>query len=173
MSDNGDILVELATKVIELLIRRGEVLEEPHPLPDELNIKRGVFVTIKKRGILRGCIGTFQPTKENIAREIIDNAVSSSTRDPRFPPLSEDELNDITVSVDVLSEPEPINDIDELDPRKYGIIVQTEDGRRGLLLPDLDGVDTIEHQIDITRMKAGISPDEDIEILKFTVERHR
>lgn len=165
--------VKLAKEAIELWVREGEVLDQPQPLPEEFSLQRGVFVSIKKGGALRGCIGTFEPSRDNLAKEIIHNAISASTRDPRFPPVTEDELGTLQVSVDVLSEPEPVDSVDELDPKKYGIIVESEGGRRGLLLPDLEGVDTVEKQIEITRRKAGISGDRDIKIYRFEVERYK
>jgi AmmeMemoRadiSam system protein A len=168
-----DIFVKLAREAIDLYIKSGEVLKTPDPLPEAFSDKRGVFVSIKKRGELRGCIGTFQPSRDNLALEIIHNAISAATQDPRFQPVSVDELSDISVSVDVLSEPEKISSLDELDPEKYGIIVESNDGRRGLLLPDLEGVDTVQQQIGITRRKAGILPEEEVNIYRFKVVRHK
>ena len=134
--------------------------------------KAGVFVSIKKHGHLRGCIGTFMASHENIAVEIIHNAVSAATQDPRFGPVEEDELDELTYSVDVLSPPEKVKDQSELDPKIYGVIITTG-YRKGLLLPDLEGVDTVEDQLKITRMKAGILPDEKIEIFRFRVQRYK
>jgi AmmeMemoRadiSam system protein A len=135
--------------------------------------RAGVFVSLKKHGKLRGCIGTFLPCEDNIYQEIVRNAVAAATEDTRFYPVQEDELKDITYSVDVLSEPEKIKETSELDPRKYGIIV-AKDYRKGLLLPDLEGVDTVDEQLRITKMKAGIDPDDkDVEIFRFTVERFK
>jgi AmmeMemoRadiSam system protein A len=129
-----------------------------------------VFVCLKKGGDLRGCIGTFQPTQETLAEEIAANAVSAACRDPRFPPVSEQELASLDISVDVLSEPEPVSDVSQLDPRRYGVIVKRGD-RTGLLLPDLEGVDSVEQQLEIARNKAGISPHEPIQLFRFTVDR--
>jgi AmmeMemoRadiSam system protein A len=126
-----------------------------------------------KDGSLRGCIGTFAPTKPNIALEIIDNAISSASRDPRFPPITKAELADLDISVDILNEPEAIPDKDMLDPKKYGLILEALDGyRKGLLLPDLEGVDTVEEQIRIVRMKAGIGSSEPVKYYRFEVVRH-
>ena len=165
-------LVELARKSIETFVREGIILKPPDPLPQEMSEKAGVFVSLKKHGELRGCIGTYLPCCESIGAEIIVNAISAATKDPRFHPVQEDELKDLTYSVDVLSCPEKIHTTDELDPKKYGIIV-ISGLKRGLLLPDLDGVDTVEEQIRITKMKAGILPHEDVEIHRFRVIRYK
>lgn len=165
-------LVELARKSVEIFIREGRIIKPPDPLPEEMSEKAGVFVSLKKHGELRGCIGTFMPCCESIGAEIITNAISAATKDPRFQPVREDELKDLTYSVDVLTCPEKIRNTDELDPKKYGIIV-SNGFRRGLLLPDLEGVDTVEEQIRITKMKAGILPHEDVEIYRFKVIRYK
>lgn len=165
--------VELARSAIQHYLQTGKKLPPPTELPDNMRTKAGVFVSLKKFGNLRGCIGTFMPTTDNLYLEIVQNAISASTSDPRFPPVSLDEINDIAISVDILSAPELVKDINELDPKKYGIIV-AKGHKRGLLLPDLQGVDTIQQQISITKMKAGIHPDDnDVDIYKFTVERYR
>lgn len=165
-------IVELAKQSIETYVRDGQQIAAPKDLPAEFAARAGVFVSLKKHGNLRGCIGTFEPTAVNIAEEVIRNAIAASTRDPRFPAVSEDELREIEYSVDVLSAPEKVSSISELDPRKYGVIV-SHGMRRGLLLPDLEGVDTVEDQLRITRMKAGIHPADHIEIYRFTVTRYR
>jgi len=168
--------VRWAIDVIENYIRFGKILEPYDTLPEELFTKRaGVFVTLHKLdGSLRGCIGTFLPTQPNLALEIRENAIAAATRDPRFEPVCSEELDDIEVSVDVLSTPVPIKSIDELDPKVYGVIVAAEDGRRGLLLPDIEGVDSVEEQIRIASYKAGIMyPYEKPSIIyKFTVTRY-
>jgi AMMECR1 domain-containing protein len=118
-------------------------------------------------------MGTFLPTQESVALEVIHNAISAATRDPRFPPVRPNELADLDVKVDVLSTPEPVSGPEELDPRRYGVIVQAARGwRRGLLLPDLEGIDTVEEQIRICRYKAGIGENEAVELQRFQVERH-
>lgn len=132
--------------------------------------RAGVFVSLKKHGELRGCIGTTAPTAENVAAEIIRNAVSAGTRDPRFEPVAENELDFIDYSVDVLSPAEPA-DPSQLDPKRYGVIVKNG-GRSGLLLPDLEGVDTAERQLLIACRKAGIDPEEHFDVYRFTVTRH-
>jgi AmmeMemoRadiSam system protein A len=135
--------------------------------------KAGVFVSIhKKNGDLRGCIGTFEPQQKNVAKEVIANAVSAATRDPRFEPVSPEELDNLEYSVDVLTPPEPIKDESQLDPKKYGVIVEAG-WRRGLLLPDLEGVDTVDYQIDISRQKAGIGPNEPVKLYRFEVKRYK
>lgn len=137
----------------------------------ELQGRSAAFVCLKKDGELRGCIGTFQPTRDSLADEIAANAISAACRDPRFPPVSKEELDALDVSVDVLGEPEPVSDTSQLDPRRYGVIVK-RDNRIGLLLPDLEGVDSVERQLEIARSKAGISPHEPIQLYRFTVERY-
>lgn len=164
-------LVQLARKTIETYLKEDRVIDPPKELTPEMKERAGVFVSLHRHGRLRGCIGTFAPTTENVAQEIIRNAIESSTRDPRFPPLTEEELEDLEISVDVLSEPEPVKSIEELDAKKYGVIVKSG-WRRGLLLPDLEGVDTPEQQIAICRRKAGIGEDEPIELFRFKVKRY-
>ena len=134
--------------------------------------RAGVFVSIHKLGELRGCIGTFEPQKRNVAEEIITNAVSSATRDPRFPTIAPNELKDLSYSVDVLTTPEPIASQDQLDPKRYGVIVEAGI-RRGLLLPDLEGVDSVDEQISICLQKAGIAPDEPVKLYRFEVKRYK
>jgi len=132
---------------------------------------RGVFVTLKRHGDLRGCIGTYFPSMDSLPGEIIKNAASAALEDPRFNRVSPDELDDLMISVDILSEPEECSRGD-LNPEKYGVIVE-KGYQSGLLLPDLDGVDTVEDQLRITKRKAGIPPgDENFSLKRFTVERH-
>jgi len=164
-------LVKLARETVERYVREGKT-PEPGELTPEMKEKAGVFVSIHKLSALRGCIGTFEPSKQNVAEEIIANAVSSATRDPRFPPIAPDELGQLSYSVDVLTRPEPVADQSQLDPQRYGVIVESG-WRRGLLLPDLEGVDSVEYQIDICRQKAGISPDEPVKLYRFEVKRYK
>jgi len=164
-------LARLARKTVETFVKEGKTIQ-PEELTPEMEEKAGVFVSIHKFGELRGCIGTFEPAQKNVAEEIIDNAVSSATRDPRFPPTAPDELEHLSYSVDVLTEPELVESQDQLDPRKYGVIVECG-FRRGLLLPDLEGVDSVDYQIDICRQKAGIAPDEPIKLYRFEVKRYK
>ena len=165
-----DPWVDLATQAVRTYVLSGQVLPVPSPMPPNLAVKAGVFVSIKKSGQLRGCIGTFSPTQDTVAQEIIANAVKSASEDPRFPPIGETELANLTISVDVLSEPEACTE-DQLDPSRFGVIVQSG-WRRGLLLPDLDGVDSVEDQLAIAKSKARIAPDEHAHLSRFTVERH-
>lgn len=164
-------LVELAKKAINEYILNRKVISPPDSPTDEMKEKAGVFVSLKKHGQLRGCIGTFMPSCENVAEEIIRNAISAANEDPRFPPVTADEIEDIVYSVDVLSPPEKVSDIKDLDVKKYGIIV-VRGGRKGLLLPNLEGIVTVDEQIRIAKMKAGISLKDDIDIYRFEVKRH-
>jgi len=165
-------IVKLARKTVETHVNDGKVPELPDELTPEMKEKAGVFVSIHKSGELRGCIGTFEPTQKNVAEEIINNAVSSATRVPRFPPVAPEELEHLDYSVAVLTTPEPIADKSQLDPKKYGVIVECG-FRRGLLLPDLEGVDSVDYQIDICRQKAGIDPDEPVKLYRFEVKRYK
>ena len=137
-----------------------------------LDNKSAVFVSIHKNGYLRGCIGTIIPITKCVAQEIINNAINASTEDPRFDPVTVDELKDLEINVDVLTLPEDIDDKTMLDPKKYGVIVRSG-LKRGLLLPDLEGVDTIDEQISIEKKKAGINDNEKIELQRFEVIRHK
>ncbi len=164
-------LVKLAKETVETYVKEGKP-PQPKELTPEMRERAGVFVSIHKFGELRGCIGTFEPSQKNVAEETIANAISSATRDPRFPPITPNELKDLSYSVDVLTHPEPIGSQDQLDPKKYGVIVECG-WRRGLLLPDLEGVDSVDQQIDICRQKAGIVPDEPIKLYRFQVKRYK
>ena len=167
-----DPFVRLARETVESYVTEREIPDVPDWATAEMTTRRaGVFVSIHKDGKLRGCIGTFLPTRENIAREIISNAVSASTRDPRFDPIRPDELKWLEINVDVLSAPERIDSKADLDVKKYGVIVSSG-SRRGLLLPDLDGVDTVEEQVDIAMRKGGISPNDPVTLERFEVVRH-
>jgi AmmeMemoRadiSam system protein B/AmmeMemoRadiSam system protein A len=165
-------LAELARETVESYIRHGRTPSPPPSPTPEMQAQAGVFVSIHKLGALRGCIGTFEPQQKNVAEEIIANAVNSATRDPRFNPITPDELPDLDYSVDVLTTPEKIADESALDPRKYGVIVEAG-WQRGLLLPDLEGVDTPARQIEICRQKGGIGPDEPVELYRFEVKRYK
>lgn len=170
--ENSDAYVKLARKSLETYIREGKTIAVPDGLPEEmLQTRAGAFVSIHKHGKLRGCIGTIAPTAKNVAQEIIRNAVSASTQDPRFDPITGDELKWLEISVDVLGKPEKISSADELDVKRYGVIVSCR-GRRGLLLPDLDGVDTPEQQISIAMQKGGIRKNEPYTLERFEVVRH-
>lgn len=168
-----DPYVRLARASVEHYILHHKRLPMPQDLPSELSERRaGAFVSIHEHGRLRGCIGTIAAVQDSLAKEIIENAVSASTRDPRFDPIRADELEWLEISVDVLGNPEPISSPRELDVRRYGVIV-TKGRKRGLLLPDLDGVDTVEQQIAIAKSKAGIAEwDKDVQLQRFEVVRH-
>ena len=164
--------VALARATVERYVRSRQVEKVPADVPPEFMRPSGVFVSIHKEGALRGCIGTTSPTKPSAAAEIIANAISAATQDPRFSPVEEDELDLLDYSVDLLSEAEPVSSESELDPKKYGVIVE-KGGRRGLLLPDLPGVDTVEEQLQIAKRKAGIGLTESgVKIYRFTVTRY-
>ncbi len=165
-------LVQLAIDAIESFVKEGRTINAPSELTDEMKGKAGVFVSLKKHGELRGCIGTFEPTQPNVALEIIHNAISAATRDPRFPAVEAHELSEISYSVDILTKPEAVSDTKDLDPKRYGVIVESG-WRKGLLLPDLEGVDTVEYQLSIAKQKAGIGEEEPAKIYRFTVERYK
>lgn len=165
--------VRLARESLEAFVERGEVVATPADLPAEFRERQaGVFVSIKKDGELRGCIGTIEPVRAAIAQEIIYNAISAGTADPRFDPVEPAELNELVYSVDVLASPEPISGLTELDPQQYGVIV-SKGGRSGLLLPRLEGITTAQEQYRIACQKAGLKPDAPgIKLERFVVVRH-
>ena len=180
----------LAKEAVENYIKEKKIISPPEDLPGEFLTRRaGTFVTIMKNGELRGCIGTYLPTKINIAQEVIHNAVAAATEDYRFGPIQETELPELSYTVYVLSEPELVKNINELDSKKYGIIIKTTPilspnrtdvvfnghvvAKSALLLPDLEKIDTIEKQISIACQKGGINPTkEKIIIYRFTVEKY-
>jgi AmmeMemoRadiSam system protein A len=156
---------------VETYIKEGRVFKQ-EKLTLAMQERAGVFVSIHKLGELRGCIGTIEPVRSNVAEEVILNAISSAIRDPRFLPITPDELKDLDYSVDVLTTPQPVKSQDQLDPRRYGVIVEAG-WRKGLLLPNLEGVDTVEEQIDICRQKGGIAPNEPVKLYRFEVKRYK
>jgi AmmeMemoRadiSam system protein A len=161
--------VRLAIEAVEMFVQKGEVLA-PENVPQELQKPAGAFVTIKKNGQLRGCIGTIASTKGTLAQEIIANAIAAAAQDSRFWPVEPHELPLLTYSVDVLGKPERVSSC-QLDPKRFGVIVRS--GRRqGLLLPDLEGVDTVAKQLEIAKSKAGISPNDSVELFRFQVVRY-
>ncbi len=168
-----DPYVQLARMAVEKYVKEKKQLDEvPDSFPDELfDRKAGVFVSLHLDGNLRGCIGTIAPVQDCIAEEIVSNGISACSRDPRFDAVTEDELPYLEYSVDVMGEPEPVESKDQLDVKRYGVIV-TSGARRGLLLPNLDGVKTVDQQIDIARKKAGIGPKEKIRLERFEAVRH-
>ncbi|MDY6826962.1 MAG: AmmeMemoRadiSam system protein A [Bacillota bacterium] len=162
---------DLARRVLQHYLDKGTIPDLPQSLLSQYKESAGAFVSLKKDGQLRGCIGTIEPVRRNLAEEIAANAVSAAIRDPRFPPVRKEELPELSISVDILSPPERIKNKTDLDPKKYGVIVRSG-SRTGLLLPDLEGVDTVEEQLDIARRKAGILPGEPVELYRFKVTRY-
>ena len=170
--EQEDAYVQLARRTIEEYVRTGKKMKMPEGLPQEIRDRRaGVFVSVKKEGRLRGCIGTIQAVRSSIAEEIIENAVSSAVHDPRFSPIGPEELDKLSISVDVRGDTEKINSPDKLDVKRYGVVV-TKGCKRGLLLPNLEGVDTVEEQIAIAKQKAGIGEYEEAGLERFEVVRH-
>ncbi|HUW21631.1 MAG TPA: AmmeMemoRadiSam system protein A [Candidatus Bathyarchaeia archaeon] len=180
---NKDPYRRLAREAISQYLQSHQIISIPASLPGEMTRKRsGVFVSIhRKDGTLRGCIGTILPIQRNIAEEIIANAIGAATQDPRFPAVSSNELPKLDISVDVLSEPQPVTQNfrignrrpEILDPRKYGLIVTGQGGRKGLLLPDIPEVNSASEQIKICYQKAGLFPHETVKLEIFKVERHQ
>jgi len=167
-----EVILQLARRAVESYVKEGTIADPP-PNPEGILAERaGVFVSLKIGGELRGCIGTYLPTEPNIAAEIVRNAVAAASRDPRFPPVSRSELPYLEYSVDILSPPEPVDDIGQLDPKRFGVIVQSG-AKRGLLLPDLEGVTTAAQQVEIARRKAGIPSWAPVQLYRFTVRRVR
>jgi AmmeMemoRadiSam system protein A len=164
---------ELARLAVEAFIRDGQRLKPPEPVAGVLAERAGVFVTLRTTGgELRGCIGTIAPATPAVASEIVENAIGAATRDPRFPPVTRDELSDLTYGVDVLSPPEAVGGVEDLDPARYGVIVETLDGRRrGLLLPRIAGIDSAKAQWQAVHLKAGIRPGRPVRVERFTVTR--
>jgi len=165
-----EALLSIARGAVEQYVKSGQTLAVPQSLPPTAQGQAGAFVCLKIEGNLRGCIGTILPRQSNLAEEVIHNAISAAVDDPRFPPVNSRELDRLTYSVDIMGQPEPISGIEELDPRRYGVIVRWQ-GRSGLLLPDLEGVDTAQEQIDIARRKAGIPSGVNLELQRFLVTR--
>lgn len=167
-------LIDLAREAVDTYLRRRKVIT-PTDLTAEMQERAGVFVCLKVRGQLRGCIGTIEPTRPNVAEEVVLNAIRAATRDPRFLPVDEEELPLLSYSIDVLEPAEPIEDLSQLDTSRYGVIVEgalPPPNRRGLLLPALEGVDTPAEQVAIARRKAGIGPDQPVKLYRFSVRRY-
>jgi AmmeMemoRadiSam system protein A len=164
----------LARRAVEAFVSSDKQIAVSQDAPEILGARAACFVSIKTReGDLRGCIGTIEPVKETLGEELIANAISAATRDPRFAPVEENELPNLKYSVDILAAPEPATFAD-LDPAIYGVIVEDESGlARGLLLPDIDGVDTAEQQVNIASRKAGIPPGTPLKLSRFRVDRFR
>jgi AmmeMemoRadiSam system protein A len=166
-------LVQLARRTIETYVRSGRRLKPDEAPPGIGGEPAGAFVTLHRAstGDLRGCIGTIEATQESLAGEVVSNAISAATRDPRFPPVRPEELDDLRIDVSVLYPAERIQSTGELDPKVYGVIVE-RGWRRGLLLPDIEGIDDAETQVRYARMKAGIAPHEPVELQRFKVEKY-
>jgi AmmeMemoRadiSam system protein A len=169
-------LVALARKTIEHWVQDGERIDPPEDLPPEMRRRAGAFVTLHRGGRLRGCVGTVAPVCDTVAQEVIRNAISAATHDTRFSRLRREELEDLEVKVDVLGEPELVMSLDELDPKRYGLIVQSQvdPSKRGLLLPDLEGIGTVEKQVYWTRHHKALitDPDEPVQMFRFEVIRY-
>jgi AmmeMemoRadiSam system protein A len=168
-------LVLLAAQAVEAFVRNREIIAPPvdffeqHP---EAHRRAGAFVCLKARGQLRGCIGTTEPSRETLAVEIVENAVAAAARDPRFEPVRPDELAELAIIVDVLSTPEPVADETRLDHRRYGVIVRSG-ARHGVLLPDIEHINSVREQVATARLKAGIGSEEPAELFRFEVERYQ
>lgn len=170
--------VLLALDALRAYVLEHKRIAPPRDAAPELSERAGAFVSLHQaNGDLRGCIGTIQPQCDTLAEEIVENAISAATRDPRFPPVSPDELEGLEISVDVLTPPEPIESIEGQDPKCHGLIVQSarDPWKRGLLLPDLETIDTAEKQLHYTRVyKANITdPSEPVQLFRFRVHRYR
>ncbi|MFQ5893088.1 MAG: AmmeMemoRadiSam system protein A [Nitrospinota bacterium] len=162
----------LAWEAIRAYIERGEVIRPPTEVPPELARPGGIFVCIKKDGKLRGCIGTIEADLPTRAEEAIRNAIHAATMDPRFAPVEASELEALDVSVHLLKPPEPVTDLASLEPGRFGIIASSA-GRRSVVLPDIEGVDTVEGQLVLARQKLGIGPDDPVALERFETERFR
>lgn len=172
LKESEDEYVRLARRSLEAWVRNSEKISVPEGLPSEMTSRRaGAFVSLKKHGQLRGCIGTIAATTPSVAQEIIRNARSAATEDPRFEPVEPQELEDLVYSVDILGDAEDIDSPQQLDVKKYGVIVSSG-MKRGLLLPNLEGVDTVEQQLEIARRKAGLGGKEPVKLQRFEVVRH-
>ncbi|MDH5763007.1 MAG: AmmeMemoRadiSam system protein A [Nitrospinota bacterium] len=172
MSISQHPYISLAQESIQHYLIHQTRLPCPESLPQDLKSPSGAFVSIKKLKQLRGCIGTLEPCEPNLAMEIIENALKAALQDPRFSPVTSEELQDLTYSIDVVRPLEKISGPAELDPHVYGLVVRSN-GRQGVLLPDLEGVDTVEEQIQICRSKGGIHDGDPIDLYRFKVERFR
>ncbi|MBD3244888.1 MAG: AmmeMemoRadiSam system protein A [Candidatus Moranbacteria bacterium] len=163
----------LAKKAVEEYVKTGKKIAVPEDLPREFYDSRaGVFVTLSKKKKLRGCIGTVIATEKSLAKEIIENAISAAVKDNRFDPVKEKELNDLSYEISILQKPKTVKSLDELDPKKYGLIIRTANGKSGLLLPEIEEIDSVEKQIAIAASKGGIDPrKEQIELYRFEVNK--
>ncbi len=170
MASETHPLVSLAIRSVRHHIEKGRPLPCPDPLPEGMETQAGTFVSIKKNRLLRGCIGTIQPKYANLAEEVIRNAIKAASEDPRFPPIEKKELDQLTISVDVLTAPEKIIDTSSLDVKRYGLIVRHK-GRQGLLLPDLENIISVDQQLKVCLKKGGIKESDRYELYRFEVKR--
>src|SRR5262249_45046239 len=163
---------QLAGAAVEEYIRNRTVIKLPAELPEELKAKAAAFVSIKSaEGKLRGCIGSIYPMYENVALDIVKNAIKAATEDYRFQPVRLNELGSLVYSVDILSAIVAIGDLEGHDPKIYGLLIETAEGRRGVLLPDLEGINTADEQISALRHKIGLYPDTPVKMSRFSVTR--
>jgi AmmeMemoRadiSam system protein A/AmmeMemoRadiSam system protein B len=169
--DEEEAVLGLVRRTVEAFVRGEEGPALPSALPRSLQRRAAAFVCLKKEGQLRGCIGTTRPTQEDLAHELLRNAVSAASRDPRFEPVRPDELDALRYSVDVLDEPETIGSVDQLDPSVYGVIVRSGP-RSAVLLPNIEGIESAEVQVELARRKAGIGPGEPLELQRFRAWRY-
>ena len=163
-------LVSLAIRSVQHHIEKGRPLPWPDPLPEAMETQAGTFVSIKKNSLLRGCIGTIQPKYANLAEEVIRNSIKAASEDPRFPSIEKKELDQLTISVDVLTAPEKIDDPSSLEVKRYGLIVRHK-GRQGLLLPDLENIKSVDQQLKVCLKKGGIKESDPYELFRFEVKR--
>ncbi len=174
----GDIrhpLVRLAAEAIQVFVVEQRVLDPPESLLAEVPAAHqpaGAFVSLKRGGHLRGCVGNTTPTRPTLAAEVINTAISAATRDPRFPAVDRVELEDLVVAVDVLDSPMPVLHLSELDHRRYGVIVRSGT-KQGVLLPDIEGINSVTEQLAVAREKAGLTPEEVAEWFRFEVTRYQ
>ncbi|WP_447974290.1 AmmeMemoRadiSam system protein A [Nitrospira sp. Kam-Ns4a] len=173
--DSPHPLLRLAAEAITVYLSEQRIIEPPAGLfvavPEALK-PAGVFVCLKRKGELRGCIGTTEPLCETAAQEVIHNAIGAATRDPRFQPVRLDELLELAISVDLLSPLEPVAGPDELDPRRYGLVLRSGE-RRSVLLPDIEGIESVDDQVNAARVKAGVGPLEPVQLFRFEVTRYQ
>jgi len=177
MGDGHDVIARaalaLAREAVERYVLAGLVATPPPSVPPALGEARGVFVTLRVHGRLRGCIGTLAPSRPDVAHEIVACGIAAAVRDPRFPPVRPDELADLEYEVDILDDLERAGGVADLDPRVYGVVVDGAAGQRGVLLPGIDGVDDAAHQVRIACEKAGLAPDAPVALSRFVVRRFR
>ena len=172
-AEKADVYVRLARQAIETYIATKRVMKLSETFdPNITKRKAGVFVTIRRDGELRGCIGTIKAKKKCVGEEIIANAIAAACKDERFEPLQPDQLDNLIISVDVIQNLIPILGVADLDSQLYGVMVEWQD-HHAVLLPNLPGIDTPEQQISVAKRKAGIDEDEEITLYRFEVKRHQ